>query len=187
MGAGSSSSTPHLRAAAARGVKVVFVGSGVRDPDDPGIHIGRINRTLNKDLRTKIVERLDPSARANVAVYRIEHATVHAKLVLIDDAFACIGSANMFSRSMGGTDNELSAAVQTSTSLVRDLRVRVWAEHLRTPLTDDVRAALDDLDLALGIWDERWLPPEAAAVTWRKRDEPAGFAPTETVLQRVDD
>ncbi len=178
---------PHLRAAAARGVKLIFVGSGTRDPDDPGFHPRPINRSLNSDLRTKIVEPLDRVDRANVAVYRIEHATVHAKLVMIDDAFACIGSANMFSRSMGGVDNEISAAVQTSTSLVRELRVRIWAEHLRTPLTDDVRAALDELDLALGIWDERWLPLGAPAVTWRKRGEPAGFAPTETVLRRVDE
>jgi phosphatidylserine/phosphatidylglycerophosphate/cardiolipin synthase-like enzyme len=178
---------PQLRAAAARGVKLIFVGSGTRDPDDPGFHPRPINRTVNRDLRTKIIEQLDGAHRADVAVYRIEHATVHAKLVLIDDAFACIGSANMFSRSMGGVDNEISAAVQTDTSLVRELRLRVWAEHLRTPLTDDVRAALDDLGLALGIWDERWLPPEAPAVTWRKRGEPVGFAPTETVLRRVDE
>ncbi len=177
---------PVLHDAAARGVKVILVGSGVRDPDDPGVHVRPINRSLNRDLRVKIADQLDRAHRADLAVWRLEHATVHAKLVLVDDAFACIGSANMFARSMGGVDNELSAAVQTTTSLVRDLRVRVWGEHLRTPLTDGVRAALADLDLALGIWDERWLPPAAAPGTWRSPGTPAGFAPAERVLARVD-
>jgi len=178
---------PHLRAAAGRGVRVILVGSGVRDPEDAGVHLRPINRSLNPDLRTKIVDLLDDAHRANVAVYRVEHATVHAKVVLVDDVFACIGSANMFARSMGGVDCELSAAVQTSTSLVRDLRVRLWGEHLRTPLTDEVRSALGDLELALGIWDERWLPPAAPPVTWRKTGEPLGFAPEESVLRRVPD
>jgi phosphatidylserine/phosphatidylglycerophosphate/cardiolipin synthase-like enzyme len=176
---------PYLRDAAARGVKVVLVGSGVRDPDDPGIHLRPINRVVNSDVREQVLDRLDDAHRGNVVVHRLEHATVHAKLVLIDDVFACVGSANMFSRSMAGIDNELSAAVQTSTSLVRDLRVRVWGEHLRTSMGDGVRAALESVDLALGIWHEDWLPSSASRATWRKPGEPAGFAPTETVLVRV--
>jgi phosphatidylserine/phosphatidylglycerophosphate/cardiolipin synthase-like enzyme len=174
-----------LRDAARRGVKVIMVGSGIRDPADPGYHFRPINRTLNRDLRRKVVDGLD-AHRRNVAVYRLEHCTVHAKLFLIDDVFACIGSANLFSRSMGGVDHELSTAVQTDTTLVRDLRVRVWAEHLRTPVPRGVHDALADLDVALGVWDARWLRPDAPAATWRTADCPPGFSPAETVLQRVD-
>jgi phosphatidylserine/phosphatidylglycerophosphate/cardiolipin synthase-like enzyme len=147
---------PHLRAAAQRGVKVILVGSGTRDPEDTGFHLRPINRTLNRDLQHKIVDRLDPAHRENIAVYRIHNVTVHSKLVIIDDHFGCIGSANMFSRSMAGTDSELSAAVATTTTLVRDLRVAVWAEHLRVALTPDVRGPLEDLDSALGIWRPEW-------------------------------
>ncbi|WP_375489968.1 phospholipase D-like domain-containing protein [uncultured Jatrophihabitans sp.] len=174
-----------LRDAARRGVKVIMLGSGIRDPADPGIHLRQINRKLNRDLRRKVVDGLG-AHRANVAVYRLEHCTVHAKLFLIDDAFACIGSANLFSRSMGGVDNELACAVQTTTSLVRDLRVRVWGEHLRAPSSPQLRGALEDLDTALGIWDTRWLPPLASSLTWRAPGTPPGYAPTETVLHRVD-
>lgn len=176
---------PYLRAAALRAVKVVLVGSGTRDPDDidfGGLHI---NRKLNADLRTKLVEPLPAAARLNVAVHRIESCTVHAKLVLVDDVFASIGSANLFSRSMVGADSEMSAAVVTSTSLVRDLRVAVWGEHLRTPIDGAVRLALEDLDLALGIWRPEWLPAGAPPTTWQRTDQPAGFAPTERVITLV--
>jgi phosphatidylserine/phosphatidylglycerophosphate/cardiolipin synthase-like enzyme len=171
-----------LRDAAQRGAKVILVGSGIRDPDDPGFHVLPINRRLNRDLRRKIADRLDPEHRANVAVYRVEHLTVHAKLVLIDDVFACIGSANMFSRSMGAVDSEVSAAVTTVTPLVRDLRTRVWSEHLRTP----VHESFGDLDLALGMWDERWLPAGSPPTSWREPSQPPNFAPAESVLRRVD-
>lgn len=172
----------HLREAAARGVKVILVGSGTRDPEDPGVNLRPINSTVNRDLRRKILDRLDSERRRNVAIYRIENATVHSKVILIDDMFANIGSANVFSRSMSGMDCEISAAVVTSTSLVRDLRTRIWAEHLRTPVSPE----LIDLDLALGIWDESWLPAERPTWTWRVAGEPAGFVPTEAVLARVD-
>jgi phosphatidylserine/phosphatidylglycerophosphate/cardiolipin synthase-like enzyme len=174
---------PHLRSAAARGVKVILVGSGTRDPEDTGIHVRPINRALNRDLQRKIVDPLADEQRHNVAVYRVEDVTVHAKLLIVDDAFACIGSANMFSRSMAGTDSELSAAVSTTTTLVRDLRVDVWADHLRAPLNPQLRAGLEDLDVALGIWRPGWSDrPEAA---WRRPGSPPGFEPAETVLRLV--
>lgn len=176
---------PHLRAAAERGVRVILLGSGVRDPEDPGINLRPINRSLNGDLRRKLIDPLPPERRRNVAVYRLEHATVHAKLTLVDDAFVNIGSANMFARSMSGTDSELSAAAETSSSLVRDLRVAVWAEHLRTPLTAEVRAALEDLDLALAMWRAEWRPAGAPADLWQRAGSPPGYASKERVLAPV--
>jgi phosphatidylserine/phosphatidylglycerophosphate/cardiolipin synthase-like enzyme len=176
---------PHLLAAAARGAKVILVGSGVRDPDDPGLNCRPINRRLNHDLRYKIVDRLNAEDDADVAVYRVEHLTVHTKLLLVDDAFACIGSANMFSRSMNGTDSEVSTAVSTTTSLVRDLRVQLWAEHLRAPLTSQLRLSLEHLDLALGIWRPKWLPDSQPTSTWLQPGHPVGYEPTEVVLHAV--
>ena len=120
--------------------------------------------TSTADLRHKIVDRLDAEDEIDFAVYRVEHLTVHAKIILIDDEFACIGSANMFSRSMGGTDSEISTAVATSTSLVRDLRVKLWAEHLRTSVGPALRASLEDLDLALGIWRAEWQAPGSLVI-----------------------
>lgn len=174
---------PLLRAAAARGVKLIFVGSGVRDPDDPGIRLRRINRSVNRDLQRKIIDELPADLRDNVSVHRIARVTVHAKVVLVDDVFACIGSANMFSRSMGGTDRELSTALTTSTTLVRDLRVRIWAEHLRTPVSDTLRPALENLDISLGIWRSTW--SAASPSYWREPGQPDGFAPGKPALLPV--
>ncbi|WP_375486727.1 phospholipase D-like domain-containing protein [uncultured Jatrophihabitans sp.] len=174
---------PVLRAAAGRGVRVVLVGSGDRDPEDVGVHLGPINRTMNPDIRRKLVEPLDRLHCNNVAEFRVEHVTVHAKLVLVDDVFASIGSANMFSRSMVGTDCELCAAVSTTTTLVRDLRVAVWGEHLRAPL-EPVRAQLEDLDLALGMWRPEWATG-GDPLLWRAPGHPSGFAPAERALRLV--
>ncbi len=175
---------PALRDAAERGVKVILLGSGTRDPEDPGFYTGPINRRLNVDIRHKLVDLLPVDRRANVAVYRVENLTVHAKLVLVDDVFASIGSANLFSRSMTGTDSELCAAIVTTTDVVRDLRAAVWAEHLRAPLTPPVRKALEDLDVALGVWRPEWAP-ERDPLLWREAERPAGFAPQERVLRLV--
>jgi phosphatidylserine/phosphatidylglycerophosphate/cardiolipin synthase-like enzyme len=176
---------PHLRDAAARGVKVVLVGSGVRDPEDIEISLRPINRTLNKDLRDKLVAPLPPALRSNVVVYRVERTTVHAKLTLIDDVFANVGSANMFSRSMMGTDSEVAVALDTDTDAARELRIALWAEHLRTPLTGRLRAALGDLNLALGMWRDEWLPTGAPRETWQRPGVPAGYAPAERALALV--
>jgi phosphatidylserine/phosphatidylglycerophosphate/cardiolipin synthase-like enzyme len=173
---------PHLHAAAARGVKVILVGSGTRDPAEIA---PLINATVNKDLQAKIIDPLPRPLRRNVGLWRVEHLTVHTKVVLVDDVFAAVGSANFFSRSMAGVDTELTAALVSTGDAVRDLRVRLWAEHLRCPVTDDLLPYLRDLDLALGIFRAEWLPGDAPAGTWRRPGMPAGFAPLESVLTLV--
>jgi phosphatidylserine/phosphatidylglycerophosphate/cardiolipin synthase-like enzyme len=92
------------------------------------------------------------------------------------------GSANFFSRSMVGTDSELSCSIVTTGTEVRDLRVALWAEHLRTPVSEDLAPALADLDIALGIWRAEWLPATVAPDTWRTAGSPEGFTPRERVL-----
>ena len=173
---------PHVRAAAARGVKVILVGSGTRDPAESS---PLINGTVNGDLQKKVIDPLPQQLRRNLGLWRIEHLTVHTKIVIVDDRFAAVGSANFFSRSMAGVDTELTAALVTTGDSVRDLRVRLWAEHLRTPFTDELRPHLEDLDLAIGMFRPEWLPPGAPAGSWRTPGMPAGFDPTEPVLTFV--
>ncbi|GIF24014.1 phosphatidylserine/phosphatidylglycerophosphate/cardiolipin synthase-like enzyme [Actinoplanes tereljensis] len=173
---------PYLRAAAARGVKVILVGSGTRDPAESS---PLINGTVNADLQKKVIEPLPYGLRRNIGLWRIEHLTVHAKVVIVDDRFAAVGSANLFSRSMVGVDTELTAALVTTGDEVRDLRVRLWAEHLRTPVTAELRPYLEDLDLALGVFRPEWLPATAPAGSWRTTGMPAGFDPLESVLSLV--
>jgi phosphatidylserine/phosphatidylglycerophosphate/cardiolipin synthase-like enzyme len=169
-----------LRAAAARGVKVILVGSGRRDPADGGD--STVAPTMTRDVRRHVIARLSAAARGNVVMYRIRDLTVHTKLMLVDDRFASIGSANFFSRSMAGTDSELSCTVVTSGPAVRELRTRLWAEHLRAPVTAGLAAALADLDTALGIWRAEWLPAHVPAGTWRGAGAPSGYEPAESVL-----
>jgi phosphatidylserine/phosphatidylglycerophosphate/cardiolipin synthase-like enzyme len=172
-----------LRRAARRGVRVVLVGSGKRDPADGGR--AELPLELTRDLRWRVVDRVPVEDRRNVVMYRVRDLTVHTKVVLVDDAFSCIGSANFFGRSMVGTDTELSSALVTTGTAVRDLRVALWAEHLRTPVTDELRPHLEDLDTALGIWRRSWLPAGSDPDTWRRPGSPPGFAPAERVLDPV--
>jgi phosphatidylserine/phosphatidylglycerophosphate/cardiolipin synthase-like enzyme len=159
-----------------------MAGSGTRDPAESA---PLINATVNADLQKKLIDPLPHPMRRNVGLWRVEHLTVHAKIVLVDDRFAAVGSANFFSRSMVGVDTELTAALVTTGDAVRDLRVRLWAEHLRTPLSDELRPHLEDLDLAIGAFRPEWLPPQAPAGSWRTPDLPAGFDPLESVLTFV--
>lgn len=158
----------HLRDAAARGVRVLLVGSGVRRPDD--VNAGLANRELPADIAKKVVAALPPEARRNVALFRVEGVTVHSKVVLVDDRFACIGSANLFSRSMAGTDHELSVAIVDAGDGVRDLRVRLWSDHLRLdPSRPDVAEALADLPAALGAWRPEWAGHRRDDPPWEAR------------------
>ena len=172
-----------LRDAAARGVKIVLVCSGRREPTEVGVN--KFRRRVTGDVQRGVIDQLEPADRGNVIMHRIEDLTVHTKLMLVDDVFAAVGSANFFSRSMRGTDTELNTVLVTTGDQVRDLRVRLWAEHLRTELTDELAPRLADLDLALGMWRPEWLPPDAPAGTWRVTGYPAGFDPDERVLVPV--
>ena len=66
---------------------------------------------------------------------------VHAKLMLVDDCWATIGSCNLHANSLSG-HSELNASIWDA-AVVRDLRCTLFAEHLGadTARLDD-RAAL---------------------------------------------
>jgi phosphatidylserine/phosphatidylglycerophosphate/cardiolipin synthase-like enzyme len=174
---------PHLRDAAARGVKLILVTSGKSDPRDP--RSADINFGLNRDLERYLVNRLPPERRTNLAVFRVAHLTVHAKVLLIDDRYAAIGTANLQSRSMDRQDFEIHAALVDPGDWVRRLRAVLWGEHLRLAAFEPARADLEDLDLALGIWRPEWLPDGVPADTWRVPGRPAGYRPREVVLSLV--
>jgi phosphatidylserine/phosphatidylglycerophosphate/cardiolipin synthase-like enzyme len=75
---------------------------------------------------------------------------VHSKTVIVDDRFACIGSANTNRRSMS-IDTEIGVAFVDTEQLnsplggqsaavgmvVREYRKALWSEHLRQPSPDD--------------------------------------------------
>jgi hypothetical protein len=139
-----------------RGVKVIALIPGRGDPlDTPGA----IPATLSTEIQSGIVGHLSPAEPTNLAVWQLDGIVVHAKLMLIDDEFVEIGSANFMDRSMQftfqGDDSEISAAAVSSGGLVSDLRVQLSAEHLR--VTDPAaRTEIRDLGRSLGFWRAGW-------------------------------
>jgi phosphatidylserine/phosphatidylglycerophosphate/cardiolipin synthase-like enzyme len=186
LGSSAYSLFPHLRAAVLRGVKIIMVSSGKSDPDDfPSASLK--HQQLTSEVKDEILGGLTRDFQCNVAVWRLENLTLHAKVMIIDDVFAAIGSANIQTRSMFGTDSELHVAMVDTSNVVRNFRMTLWAEHLRLPFAPhhpDVEAALANLDTALGIWRSEWQPPSVPGM-WREPNNPPGFFPTQSVLSFV--
>ena len=160
---------PLLKAAAQRNVKIIMVGSGYADPGDQ--FKGEKNTELTIELK-----RLAAGNEDQVAVWRMLQETVHAKLMIIDDEFAAVGSANLQARSMYGVDSELHVAVVSAGSTVRDFRVRLWAEHLNVDYAtapQALRDSFDDPGFAVGMWRKLW----GNGVDWFTAGHPAGFTP----------
>jgi phosphatidylserine/phosphatidylglycerophosphate/cardiolipin synthase-like enzyme len=101
---------------------------------------------------------LDIENHAGTPVY------VHAKVCVVDDTWAAVGSANLNMRSWTH-DSELTAAVLDEsgdgTGFARDLRLRLMGEHLDRTLDDvadlvDPLSAFDVVRAAAHKLDEWW-------------------------------
>jgi phosphatidylserine/phosphatidylglycerophosphate/cardiolipin synthase-like enzyme len=155
-------------------LRAIFVGSGKSDPGDPVMQLK--NRKLTGSIEDDIVDELPAAERDHVAVWRVEDVTVHAKLMLIDDEFASIGSANFQSRSLYGIDSELQAAIVAEDDWVKNLRMDLWGEHWRlNRQLASVEQALEDLTRALGLWRRTWTNDPNI---WRTAGNPPGFQPS---------
>jgi len=132
-----------IDAAARRGVDVVFLAPGNAHPE--------FAAARRDPKRRALFEPLDALGRhANFTLAAIashdgprayHDVYVHAKILLVDDAWATIGSTNVADRSFFG-DTELNASFWDADA-VRRLRATLLAEHLGrdTSVLDD-RAAL---------------------------------------------
>ena len=141
-------------------VKIILVLS--RDMDVPGY--GKWQSEVRADAFAKINSNGHGVNR--VFAYHLQHVDkksviyVHSKLMIIDDRYVSVGSANIAYRSTT-TDTELTLAVvdaQTTANgkmdyaqqercvFARDLRMTLWAEHLnvRKELLDDPIDALSN-------------------------------------------
>jgi phosphatidylserine/phosphatidylglycerophosphate/cardiolipin synthase-like enzyme len=77
--------------------------------------------------------------------------TVHAKTTIIDDTWACIGSANCMRRSLF-TDLEYSVGyIDLDNVAVKEYRKNLWADHFRHAAAD-----FDDIESALWSWNSLW-------------------------------
>ena len=115
---------------------------------NPGLHViavlplhpdqdGRFSMPPNLVGRHQALSALRAAGGERVAVYGIENDAgtpvyVHAKVCVVDDCWATVGSDN-FNRRSWTHDSELSAAVYDESpdaSYARDLRVALMSEHL---------------------------------------------------------
>jgi phosphatidylserine/phosphatidylglycerophosphate/cardiolipin synthase-like enzyme len=129
----------------------------------------------------------EPNGTAKgVALCGWQGVSVHSKIVLIDDTWCCIGSANDLRRSLY-TDIELSVSIfepptpdaqlpltaqeeeqltnnKRAPSFIQRFRRDLWATYYGLPVnpppsdttTRDYRARLLSLRAALGLWNGRW-------------------------------
>ena len=99
------------------------------------------------------------SSRADRVVFckRGGGVTVHAKVTIIDDRWAAVGSANCMRRSLY-TDQELSVSIldEAEIPFAKKLRSDLWLEHSSMGLAGSF--APREIESALGLWNPAWRP-----------------------------
>lgn len=84
---------------------------------------------------------------ASLHGFRYRQVYVHSKVAVVDDEWYSIGSGNLNRRGLA-TDSEMNVQVVDPDG-ARDLRVRLWAEHLNVPVREltgrDPIATIDSL------------------------------------------
>jgi phosphatidylserine/phosphatidylglycerophosphate/cardiolipin synthase-like enzyme len=140
---------------------------------------GRISGPATRIGQLTMMERLAAAGGDRFAIYDLENERgdaiyVHAKVVVVDDVLAMIGSDNLNRRSWTH-DSELSIAVLDETldersprdpggsgdgarRFARDLRLRLWREHLDVDSDDGL------VDPVAGF--ERWRARAEALEAW---------------------
>jgi phosphatidylserine/phosphatidylglycerophosphate/cardiolipin synthase-like enzyme len=143
---------PAIVDACRRGVKVIYVTDGTSGPDSP------VPANLNRsdEVQEQILDQLTDAQKQNFALFFVLNTKIHAKVVMVDDEFVSIGSANFWDRSMTGAESELSVAMVHTGALVSDLRVRLWRGHLHVASSAAVDSDLGDLNKSLGIFRQTW-------------------------------
>ena len=85
-------------------------------------------------------------------LFFMDALVVHAKITIIDDACAIVGSANCMQRSLY-TDLEHSVIfVEEGTTAIRDFRSAIWADQFRSQSPADFA----DIQAALHSWNGTW-------------------------------
>jgi phosphatidylserine/phosphatidylglycerophosphate/cardiolipin synthase-like enzyme len=137
------------------GLHVILLMSGRDNPDDPPLPRATYH---GHAVYGGLLPGLTPEQRSRVAVFERDGIIVHAKTVLVDDAWAAIGSGNIAQRSLYTDIEQGVAVVDDAGELVRGYRSRLWAHHFR----HDTPAAFAALPAALHAWRPDWGRPGAA-------------------------
>ncbi|HEX5546536.1 MAG TPA: phospholipase D family protein [Ktedonobacterales bacterium] len=136
-----------LAAAAERGVCIAMVlpdhpniGRAVTDATIEWLRSHAPHATAENRLRFYT---LATSSAADDGSMRYRPVYVHAKIGIVDDQWAIVGSANLNSRGMSH-DAEMCVAIEQQT-LASGLRRILWAEHTGAPLPDDMPWPIGDI------------------------------------------
>lgn len=96
----------------------------------------KYQRDIGVDYLNNLSPIVGPPGNFAIAVLQIgtEDIYVHSKLMIIDDEFVLLGSANVNQKSMTH-DSELDVGIVDADGMfAKDLRKALWAEHLSTDL-----------------------------------------------------
>ena len=167
-----------VEAALRRGVHVLMV---VAREDVPLVHA--ISHISNR-LRHEVVERLRKAGAERFQIFHLERTSgaaagkqiyVHAKLMIVDDCYVSIGSANFNGRSLTN-DTEIEIGIVDEQTLTitmagipnqpvcrfaHDLRRQLWAEHFQqdaATLQDPIAALSRLWPAASGAQGQRATP-----------------------------
>lgn len=151
-------STPFWLTVGSEVMRAYGAVAGVSDPASVSVRVerGDATRLFGAASGTGAKEH---KARSAVLCGRFPDIYVHSKMMLVDDAFAAIGSANLNRRGFF-SDGEcdifaLREQVADGDNWIRNLRIALWAEHLGlTP--EYAAAALRDPAAALPLFDRRF-------------------------------
>lgn len=98
---------------------------------------------------------LTESQKSQVVLYKCLEYYPHGKVMIVDDKFAIIGSANVANKSFfSDLEHSVSFIDNDGQHTVPDLRKALWNEHFRT--TADEEAEIVEIDAALHVWNEDW-------------------------------
>jgi phosphatidylserine/phosphatidylglycerophosphate/cardiolipin synthase-like enzyme len=153
-------------------LRVLLLLSGVDDPHDPPLpHEAYLCQAINHGLLVG----LSVEEQTRVAAFQRTDVVMHAKTVLIDDAWAVIGSCNIAQRSLY-TDIEHGVSfIDPEGDLIRQYRARLWTHHFRHGNPADFA----DLSAALNVWQSGWGHPGPV------RDRPKWLQPLQLPVKEV--
>jgi phosphatidylserine/phosphatidylglycerophosphate/cardiolipin synthase-like enzyme len=113
-------------------------------------------------VKAHTVKRKDANGEEKTFRIDLKHTYIHAKLVIVDDRFASIGTVNCNQRGWSH-DSEVTAGIfdeshddKMTLHFAHRLRIKLWAEHLRMD-NPDGHAELWDGVASSVLWDR--LPP----------------------------
>jgi phosphatidylserine/phosphatidylglycerophosphate/cardiolipin synthase-like enzyme len=139
---------------------------------------------------------LNENERSRVVLYKCRQYYTHAKVMIVDDKFAIIGSANIQNRSLfSDFEHSISFIDNDDYHTVKEFRQELWNEHFRTTPSQATEVA--EVNPGLRVWNEQWgtagasftipahleltaiVPPAPDfSLTYRQRVEEVGALPS---------